>query len=401
VERDQGDALIDQFGRAAIGKRGDVVAVGREVLETPRKPSTLLELRNVAKVYDGVEVLRDINLTLRDGEFMTVLGPSGSGKTTILRIVGGLTEASRGEILLDGSDIAAMPINRRPFNTVFQDYALFPHMTVESNVGYGLKVRGVPRAEIRKHVVETLHLVALQDYLTRYPAQLSGGQQQRVALARAIICRPRLILLDEPLGALDAELRRQMQRFLKQLQREIKTTFLFVTHDQEEAVTIADRICVMNHGRIEQIGLPQEVYYRPASEYVARFLGDNNLIDIVLKDLRNGRREVESALGCFGCSMASRPALQDVAAGQAAKLMVRPEAIAIDKLETSIRNRVRVRVVETSFVGPVSQIRVCALARPEVSFMIKLPSRAAGIPLAVGSETEIGWRDEECHLVTR
>ena len=172
-----------------------------------------------------------------------------------------------------------MPINRRPFNTVFQDYALFPHLTVEENVGYGLKVRGVRKAEIRRRVAATLSLVALDGFGARYPAQLSGGQQQRVALARAIICEPRLILLDEPLGALDAELRRQMQRFLKRLQREIRTTFLFVTHDQEEAVTMADRICVMNHGKIEQIGTPEEVYYRPVNEYVARFFGDNNLID--------------------------------------------------------------------------------------------------------------------------
>ncbi len=357
-------------------------------------PKTLVELRKVAKSYGGTEVLHDVDLALRDGEFMTVLGPSGSGKTTILRVIGGLVRPSRGAVLLDGADISAMPINRRPFNTVFQDYALFPHMTVEANVGYGLTVRGVARADIRSKVADTLRLVALDAFGARYPAELSGGQQQRVALARAIICQPRLILLDEPLGALDAELRRQMQRFLKQIQREIRTTFLFVTHDQEEAVTIADRICVMNRGRIEQIGSPQEVYYRPANEYVARFFGDNNLIDASVSASDDGGLSLDSAAGTFRCSGARSGA----ARGQAGKLLVRPEAIVVGETPGN-PNRLRVQVEEASFVGPVSQIRVKVVARPEVALLIKLPSRAAGIPLAVGSETDVSWSDSECHFV--
>ena len=363
-------------------------------------PKTLIELRQVAKSYGGVEILHDVDLILRDGEFMTVLGPSGSGKTTILRLIGGLVRPTRGAVLLDGTDISAMPINRRPFNTVFQDYALFPHMTVEANVGYGLKVRGVARAAIRQRVMETLRLVALEDFAARYPSQLSGGQQQRVALARAIICEPRLVLLDEPLGALDAELRRQMQRFLKKLQKEIKTTFLFVTHDQEEAVTIADRICVMNHGRIEQIGSPEEVYYRPVNEYVARFFGDNNLLDVTFGGLDAGARELASAVGAFRCAVDGRPDLAAAAAGGSGKLLVRPEAIAIGAAASGAANRTRVRVEDVSFIGPVSQIQVRPAARPDLALMVKLPSRASGIPLAVGSETEIGWSDRECHVVT-
>src|SRR5262249_17622368 len=240
---------------------------------------TLLELRAIDKFYGDVQVLRNIDLAIDDGEFITVLGPSGSGKTTVLRLIGGFTEPTRGSIILEGADTAKVPSTKRPFNTVFQDYALFPHMTVEENVGYGLRVRRVDKPEIRLRVAEALGLVALDKLARRYPAQLSGGQKQRVALARAIICEPRLILLDEPLGALDAELRRQMQLFLKRLQKEISTTFLFVTHDQEEAITIADRVCVMNHGVIVQTGSPKEVYYRPLTEYVARFFGDNNLIE--------------------------------------------------------------------------------------------------------------------------
>ncbi|MEO8667161.1 MAG: ABC transporter ATP-binding protein [Bauldia sp.] len=350
---------------------------------------TIVELRKVAKSYGGTEILHDIDLALRDGEFMTVLGPSGSGKTTILRVIGGLVRPTRGTLLLDGADISAMPINRRPFNTVFQDYALFPHMTVEANVAYGLKVRGVGRSEIRRKVGLTLGLVALDGFGGRFPAQLSGGQQQRVALARAIICAPRLILLDEPLGALDAELRRQMQRFLKQLQREIKTTFLFVTHDQEEAVTIADRICVMNSGRIEQLGSPQEVYYRPANEYVARFFGDNNLIDATVIEANH----IATAVGRFRCAFDGVA----IESGRRGKLLIRPEAIAFG--DAGNPNRLRVRIEEANFAGPVSQVRVAATAGPEVKLMIKLPSRAAGLPVAVGGEAEVSWSERECHFV--
>ena len=364
-------------------------------MTAPRK--TLVELKDVAKAYGDVAVQHDIDLRLYDGEFMTVLGPSGSGKTTILRLIGGLTPPSRGAVLLDGTDITAMPINRRPFNTVFQDYALFPHMTVAGNVGYGLKVRGVAKAQIREAVAKALELVALGELAERYPAQLSGGQQQRVALARAIICNPRLILLDEPLGALDAELRRQMQRFLKRLQREIRITFLFVTHDQEEAVTMADRICVMHRGRIVQIGSPREVYYRPESEYVARFFGDNNLIEGVASANADGRHRIATPIGTFVSARDTAPGLADLAAGGPVKLVVRPEAIRIG--EPGLANRLRVRIEEVSFVGPVSQVQVRPLERPEIALMVKLLSRAGGLPLVEGGEIEIGWSDDECHLI--
>jgi len=357
----------------------------------------LVELRDVAKVYGDVTVLHDIDLSLRDGEFMTVVGPSGSGKTTILRMIGGLTAPSRGAVLLDGDDITGLPINRRPFNTVFQDYALFPHMTVAANVGYGLMVRGVAKAEIGKRVAEALDLVALGDFSARYPGQLSGGQRQRVALSRAIICEPRLILLDEPLGALDAELRRQMQRFLKRLQREIKTSFLFVTHDQEEAVTVADRICVMSQGRIVQIGSPREVYFRPRTEYVARFFGDNNLIEGTVAAGDGDRTRVDTALGSFAVALDDGRAAPPV--GHPVKLVVRPEAIHLGGLAPDIGNRLRVRIEDIGFVGPISQIQVRSVARPEIDLMVKLSSRAGGLPLAEGGETEIGWSDDECHLV--
>ncbi len=357
--------------------------------------SVLLELKAVDKRYGDVEVLRNFDLAVRDREFMTVLGPSGSGKTTVLRLIGGFTEPTRGKILLDGRDIAGVPINRRPFNTVFQDYALFPHLTVEKNVGYGLMVRGLARPEIRARVGETLKLVALEEFAERYPAQLSGGQRQRAALARAIICQPRLILLDEPLGALDAALRRQMQGFLKRLQKDIRTTFLFVTHDQEEAVTMADRICVMNKGSIVQIGTPHDIYYRPDSEYVARFFGDNNLIEGTLGGT-GGRWRVTTPIGEFACAAHDgRPAN-----GTAVKLVVRPEAIRFAPLGADCDNHVRVRVDDIGFVGALSQVTVRPLAHPDIALMVKLKSRVTGLPLGIGAETDIGWSAEECRIVS-
>ncbi|MBX6323541.1 MAG: ABC transporter ATP-binding protein, partial [Rhodospirillaceae bacterium] len=272
------------------------------------EPGVLLELRGVAKSFGRVRVLTGIDLAVRDGELITLLGPSGSGKTTILRLIGGFIAPDAGRILLEGRDILPLPINRRPFNTVFQDYALFPHMTVAGNVGYGLRVRGVPRREMVRRVGEVLALVQLEDLADRYPAQLSGGQRQRVALARAIVCRPRLILLDEPLAALDVALRRQMQQFLKDIQREIRTTFLFVTHDQEEAIAMADRICVMDEGRILQLGTAHDVYYRPASPFVARFFGENNLIEGRLGDGDSAWRWVETPLGRLRCAVDGQPA---------------------------------------------------------------------------------------------
>lgn len=355
----------------------------------------LVELQSVSLSYGPVEVLHGIDLAVKNGEFLVILGPSGSGKTTILRLIGGFLQPSGGRIVLDGEDIGRVPINRRPFNTVFQDYALFPHMTAAENVAYGLKVRGVGRAEIRERVQKTLSLVALGDFADRHPAQLSGGQQQRIALARAIICEPRLVLLDEPLGALDAELRRQMQRFLKELQREIRTTFLFITHDQEEAVTMADRICVMRDGLIEQVGTPSDVYYRPASEYVAHFFGDNNVIPGSMRGDGGSNALVETPFGCFSGDEAPASA-----PGASVKLVVRPEAIHIAPPD-DIPNQARARVRAIEFVGPTTQIFVepVGAAGDTPPLMIKQPSSVDGPALSVGDEVEIGWRSGDAHVV--
>jgi putative spermidine/putrescine transport system ATP-binding protein len=246
--------------------------------------ATEVEVVGARKTFGDVVAVNDADLHVPGGQFFTLLGPSGSGKTTILRMIAGFERPDNGVIRLGGVDITNQPPYSRDVNTVFQDYALFPHMTVAENVGYGLRVKRVKRAERQRQVTEVLRMVQLADYGPRKPIQLSGGQRQRVALARAIVNRPKVLLLDEPLGALDLKLRQEMQVFLKQLQRELGMTFVYVTHDQEEALTMSDRVAVFKDGRIEQVGSPDEVYDRPATEFVAAFVGTSNIVE------RNGRR---------------------------------------------------------------------------------------------------------------
>lgn len=342
-------------------------------------------------------VLKDVNLDIGGAEFLVIVGPSGSGKTTILRLIGGFTEPTGGDILLHGISILGVPIFRRPFNTVFQDYALFPHLTVADNIAYGLKVRGEPRQEIGSRVAQTMEVVELQGLGNRYPAQLSGGQQQRVALARAIICRPRLVLLDEPLGALDAELRRRMQSFLKKLQQDLRITFLFITHDQEEAVSMADRVCVMRAGEIVQIGTPRDIYYRPVDEYVARFFGDSNLIDGRLGGHSGRGRAVETPIGLFHCAM--DPEAASAAAGQPVKIIVRPEAIRPIAADEAADNRAEVRIEEVSFIGPSSHIRTRPLRQPDCGLALRVPSSASGPRFNPGDVIWIGWPTSDCRYV--
>jgi putative spermidine/putrescine transport system ATP-binding protein len=245
---------------------------------------SIVRLRGVRKDYDDTVAVAHLDLEIRRGEFFTLLGPSGSGKTTTLRLIAGFERPTHGHVEIDGIDVTSLPPYDRDINTIFQDYALFPHMTVTENLAYGLKAKRVPRQEIPGRVDEALRTVRLQSYGGRNPAQLSGGQRQRVALARAIVNQPRVLLLDEPLGALDLKLRQEMQHELKRIQHEINITFLYVTHDQEEALTMSDRIAVFNEGQVEQTGEPVALYEEPATEFVANFLGTSNLIE------RGGRR---------------------------------------------------------------------------------------------------------------
>lgn len=261
---------------------------------------TILELQNIAKHFGDTDVLNGISISIGKGEFITLLGPSGCGKTTTLRIIAGLETPDEGRVILNGQDVTDSEPNKRDVNTVFQNYALFPHMTVAANIGYSLKLKKRPKDEIKKAVDDALALVQLSGYGKRMPAELSGGQRQRVAIARAVVNRPSVLLLDEPLGALDLQLRRQMQLELKALQKQLGITFIYITHDQEEALNMSDRIAVMKDGRFEQLGTPAEVYDSPRTSYVARFVGTANVLTGTVEAVEDDVLKVACAGGCAG-----------------------------------------------------------------------------------------------------
>src|SRR5271166_295747 len=308
----------------------------------------LLAIRKVAKSFGKSPVLRDISLQIAEGEFLTILGESGSGKTTLLRIIAGFESANSGEILMEGQRLDLLPPYRRRVNTVFQHYALFPHLTVEQNVGYGLRVARLPKNEIAARVSGALAMVKMTAFASSKPANISGGQQQRIALARALVNRPRLLLLDEPLSALDANLRRQMQVELKSLQREVGISFVFVTHDQEEAMVMSDRIALLRSGELEQVASPREIYSRPATAYVASFIGHTNLLK---GEVRGGVAQCGSL--SWPASLPDGPAL----------FSLRPEHMRLAGADAAPSGvvRVRGRVLHQAFHGATELIRVeCA-----------------------------------------
>lgn len=328
----------------------------------------LLQLTGLKKVYDQTEVLTDINLDIRHGEFLTLLGPSGCGKTTLLRLIAGFEQPNAGAIYLDGAQMAGLPADKRPVNTVFQQYALFPHMTVAQNVAYGLKLKKVPKDEIQTRVREMLAMVQLEHLANRKPQDLSGGQQQRVAIARAVINRPKLLLLDEPLSALDHKLRLQMQSELKRLQRELGITFVFVTHDQEEALSMSDRIAVMKDGKFQQIGTPIEIYETPSNLFTAKFIGETNLFKAEVKGVypdqpdrdgkvTNGRIEVEvcEAQAQEGPTTLRNLRLPDFAngvqVGDIVNLLLRPEDLRIYDPKDLTHTGLLGHVIESNYKG--------------------------------------------------
>ena len=287
----------------------------------------LLSLQHIKKDFGEGEVLSDISLDVHRGEFVTLLGASGCGKTTTLRIISGLETADEGRVLLGGRDMTDLPPEKRPVNTVFQSYALFPHMNVEKNVAYGLRLRGMDKRAIDKRVREMLELVQMSDHARRMPSQLSGGQRQRIAIARALALEPELLLLDEPLGALDLQLRRQMQVELKRLQKQLGITFIYITHDQEEAVNMSDRIAVMRSGRFEQIGTPEEIYDAPMTRYVAQFIGRSTILTGTVKSVSGDTAVIEDENGRYPAD-ASRARLTP---GEACELCVRTERMRVSR----------------------------------------------------------------------
>ena len=295
-----------------------------------QKP-VLLQIRHLSKSYGDTQILQNINLDIYDGEFLTLLGPSGCGKTTLLRLIGGFELPNAGSLQLEGVDIAGLPAEKRPINTVFQQYALFPHMNVYDNIAYGLKLKGVPKTEIDQRVREALAMVQLDHTINRRPQDLSGGQQQRIAIARAVVNRPKMLLLDEPLSALDAKLREQMQSELKRLQRELGITFVFVTHDQQEALSMSDRIAVMKNGVFQQIDTPIGIYESPANLFTASFIGETNLFKGNVLEVNPASIKVEVVEqndGFHPVRELPRPKF-DVQVGQNVNLLLRPEDIRV------------------------------------------------------------------------
>src|SRR5437763_5520838 len=291
-----------------------------------------IALEGVSKGFGKVAAVKDVNISIAEGEFFSLLGPSGCGKTTSLRMIAGFEQPDAGRIVLQGEDVTNVRPNRRAVNMVFQHYALFPHMSVYDNVAFGLKVKRVPKDEHRQRVEEILRVVALEGYEKRRPRQLSGGQQQRVALARALVNRPAALLLDEPLGALDVKLRRHMQLELKRIQHELGTTFVYVTHDQEEALAMSDRIAVMNAGRVEQVGGPREIYDHPRTSFVADFIGSLNALDLTVDELVGGY-----AVARFGdTDRVVAPVEAGHGAGTSLRVAVRPEQVTIDPLGRTV-----------------------------------------------------------------
>lgn len=324
-----------------------------------------LKLKNIKKSFqDGEDVLDGICLTAKKGEFVTLLGSSGCGKTTTLRIIAGLEQPDSGQVFLNGKDVTGLEPNRRNVNTVFQNYALFPHMNVADNIGYGLKLKKTPKAEISRRVKEMLELVQLTGFEKRKPSELSGGQRQRVAIARALVNNPEVLLLDEPLGALDLQLRRAMQHELKHLQKKLGITFIYITHDQEEAINMSDTIAVMNHGRFEQIGTPDEIYNHPKTSYVATFVGNANILKGVVKEpADNNNHQITITTGSgevqvFAASEENMPQ-----PGETVTIAVRSENIRFEESVKNIQGNstgnihgLTAKVTEKTFAG--GQLRV-------------------------------------------
>ncbi|MCI8742689.1 MAG: ABC transporter ATP-binding protein [Lachnospiraceae bacterium] len=321
-------------------------------LNKEEKPA-LLELRQIEKRFGDTRVLKGIDLTVEEGEFVTLLGSSGCGKTTTLRIIAGLEEPDRGQVLLEGVDMGGQGPEKRNVNTVFQNYALFPHMNVFQNIAYGLKIRKVDKEEIRRRVTEMLALVQLEGFEKRMPSQMSGGQRQRVAIARALVNNPRVLLLDEPLGALDLQLRRQMQTELKRLQKKLGITFIYITHDQEEAINMSDKIVVIRDGLVEQAGTPSQIYDDPRTSYVAQFVGSANILTGTAVQVRGQEGILEHASGQAGFRTGARP----VKEGETITVAVRGETIRIWPEKHQPQGLAGV-ITEKSFVGGMLRIAV-------------------------------------------
>jgi spermidine/putrescine transport system ATP-binding protein len=357
-----------------------------------------VELDRITKRFGDLVAVDQLSLALRPGEFFTMLGPSGCGKTTTLRMVAGFEQPTEGRVLIEGEDVAGLPPHKRPTNTVFQSYALFPHLSVRDNVAFGLKRKGVAKSDIETRVSNELARVGLSAEVNRRPNQLSGGQQQRVALARALVNLPKVLLLDEPLGALDLKLRKGLQIELKRIQRNVGITFVYVTHDQEEALTMSDRIAVMNGGHVEQLGAPEEVYERPATTFVAGFIGVSNLMPGMVAAAAGGRGTVRLDSG-----VEVEAAVDGFAAGERCHAVVRPEKLHIDRAEEPAPGSmpsVQGLVESSVFLGTSTQIVVKLKGEVPLTVLVPNANEAERGRLPGGGvPVRLSWAPEHMHLV--
>jgi spermidine/putrescine transport system ATP-binding protein len=355
-------------------------------------------LDGVTKRFGDFTAVRELSLDLQPGEFFTLLGPSGCGKTTTLRMIAGFEQPTEGSIRIDGADVAGLPPHRRPTNTVFQSYALFPHLSVRENVAFGLKRKKVDKDEIDRRVKQELGRVDLAVEINRRPSQLSGGQQQRVALARALVNLPKVLLLDEPLGALDLKLRKGLQIELKRIQRSVGITFIYVTHDQEEALTMSDRIAVMNRGRVEQLGTPEDVYERPTTAFVAGFIGVSNLMPATVTAVNGDRGSIRLDTG-----LELDAPVDGIAQGERCHAVVRPEKLRIDRADAPTpadRPNVRGLVESSVFLGTSTQIVVRLPGEVPLTVLVPNASEAERAELpGGGAPVRLSWAPEHIHLV--
>lgn len=348
--------------------------------------SLAVELRSITKRFGSVVAVNNIDLKIKDGEFFSLLGPSGCGKTTTLRMIAGLETATEGEILIHNRSMGETPPFQRPVNTVFQNYALFPHMTIEKNIAFGLEMKRVPKEEIKTRVVEALDMVRLPEMAKRRPKQLSGGQQQRIALARALVNRPEVLLLDEPLGALDLKLRKTMQLELKQLQDQVGITFIYVTHDQEEALTMSDRIAVMNDGLVLQIGSPKEIYERPRTRFVADFIGETNFLNGTVSEIN------DSDVSVLVDDQLAVRAQSDISLhnGQAVTVVIRPEKFRLDN-----SSDFKGRVEEIIYIGTDTRYLIRLTDQTRVTVREQNLDPEQTVDCRTGDEVGLSWNPSQ------
>jgi len=351
-----------------------------------------VRFEGVQKTYDGENlVVKDLNLDIYDGEFLTMLGPSGSGKTTCLMMLAGFETATSGEIYLNGQPINRVPPHKRGIGMVFQNYALFPHLSVRENLEFPLKVRKIAPDEIERKIAKALDMVCLAEFGDRRPAQLSGGQQQRVALARSLVFEPDLVLMDEPLGALDKNLREQMQFELKHIHESLGITFVYVTHDQGEALTMSDRIAVFNDGLIQQLAEPTTLYERPENSFVAHFIGENNRLRAQVIDRSDGACKCRTEDGAV---ISALPV--NVASSDQTTLSLRPERVLLEPDE-SCNNRFPARIEELIYLGDHIRGRLSLLGHDD--FIVKVPNQGGGPLLRAGQDVHVGWHAEDCRAL--